>query len=459
MRSRFLTASLLAFVLPLSASAAPSRTVVFQGGTVLDGTGGRPLKQAAVVVRDGRIESVGLAITTKVPKDAEVIDFKGQTLLPGLISDHSHVGQTSGTTTGSQNYTRENVQKQLRQFAAYGVTTVTALGMNRPLFNELREEAHADGFSGADLFGAGQGIGVPEGGPPQAMTNNAPDQVFRPTTEEEARAAVRSLKKSRVDLVKVWVDSFLGKLPKMKPDIYQAVIDESHKQGLRVAAHIHDLEDAKAVVAAGVDILAHGVRDQPVDEAFVNAMKERGVWYVPTLELDEATVLYADQPQFVDDPVLQRALSPELRAQFEDAAWRKKTLADPKAQEARHALETNLANLKTLYTAGVKVGFGTDSGATPLRIPGFAEHRELKLMVLAGLSPGQALAVATGNAAALLQLKDRGRIQLGMRADLLLVEGEAATNIAAVDRVVGVWRQGRKVAGKLSEAPAPAPSP
>lgn len=312
MRSRCLTAALLALALPPSASAAPaaSRTVVFQGGTVLDGSGGQPLEGGSVVVRDGKIVSVGLAINVKVPKGAEVIDFKGQTLLPGLISDHSHVGQTSGTTMGSQNYTRENVEKQLRQFAAYGVTTVTALGMNRPLFNELRKEAHADSFTGADLFGAGQGIGVPEGGPPQAMTNSAPDQLFRPTTVEEARAAVRTLAKNRVDLVKVWVDTFLGKLPKMKPDIYKAVIDESHKQGLRVAAHIHDLEDAKAVVDAGVDIIAHGVRDQPVDAAF-----------------------------------------------------------------------------------------GTDSGTTPLRIPGYAEHRELN--------------------------------------------------------ITGVWRQGRKVAGKLTGAPAP----
>ncbi|NNC05749.1 amidohydrolase family protein [Corallococcus exiguus] len=457
MRSRYLTAALLALALPLSASAAPaaSRTVVFQGGTVLDGSGGQPLEEGAVVVRDGRIVSVGLAINVKVPKGAEVIDFKGQTLLPGLISDHSHVGQTSGTTTGSQNYTRENIEKQLRQFAAYGVTTVTALGMNRPLFNELRKEAHADSFTGADLFGAGQGIGVPEGGPPQAMTNNAPDQLFRPTTAEEARAAVRSLAKNRVDLVKVWVDTFLGKLPKMKPDIYKAVIDESHKQGLRVAAHIHDLEDAKAVVDAGVDIIAHGVRDQPVDAAFIQAMKKRGVWYVPTLELDEATVVYADQPLLVDDPVLQPALSPELRAQFNDSAWRKKTLEDPKAQEARHALSTNQANLKALYDAGVKVGFGTDSGATPLRIPGYAEHRELKLMVGAGLTPGQALAVATGNAADLLKLKDRGRIKPGLRADFFLVEGDPSASIIAADRITGVWRQGRKVAGKLTAPLAP----
>ncbi|WP_244227625.1 amidohydrolase family protein [Corallococcus aberystwythensis] len=296
MRSRYLTASLLILtLLPSAHAAAPaSRTVVFQGGRVLDGTGGAPLEAAAVVVRDGRIVSVGPATQVQAPKGAEVIDFKGQTLLPGLISDHSHVGQTLGTSVGSQNYTRENVQRQLRQFAAYGVTPVTALGMNRPLFNALRKEAHADRFTGADLFGEGQGIGVPEGGPPHAMTHNAPDQVFRPATAEEARAAVRTLAKSRVDLVKVWVDSFLGKLPKMRPDIDGAVIDESHKQGLRVAAHIHGLEDAKAVVAAGVDILAHGARDPRVDAAFIRSMKEHGVWYVPTLELDEATVLFAD---------------------------------------------------------------------------------------------------------------------------------------------------------------------
>jgi imidazolonepropionase-like amidohydrolase len=458
MRSRFLPATLLALALASSAAAAP-RTVVFKGGTVLDGNGGTPLEEAAVVVRDGRITSVGLALHTKIPAGAEVVDFTGQTLMPGFISDHSHVGQTSGTTTGSQNYTRENIEKQLRLYAAYGVTTVTALGMNRPLFDEVRKAAHADSFTGADLFGAGQGIGVPEGGPPLAQTNNAPDQVFRPTTANEARAAVRELAKQRVDLVKVWVDSFLGKLPKMKPDIYKAVIDESHKKGLRVAAHIHDLEDAKAVVAAGVDILAHGVRDQPVDAGFIQTLKKRGVWYIPTLALDDATTVYAEQPLLSGDPVLQPALPPELRAQFQDPAWREKTLADPKATEARHALKTNQANLKALYDAGVKVGFGTDSGATPLRIPGYAEHRELKLMVAAGLTPLQALTVATASAADLLKLKDRGRVRPGLRADFVIVDGVPAHSIIAVDRITSVWRQGRQVAGALTPTPPVAPRP
>ena len=103
-----------------------------------------------------------------------------------------------------------------------------------------------------------------------------------------------------------------------------------------------------------------------------------------------------------------------------------------------------MKNLKTLYDAGVNIGFGTDSGATPLRVAGFAEHRELHLMVAAGLSPLQAITLATRNAAALLMLDDRGTLAPGKRADLLLVKGDPSHDISSLDSVQTVWSQGRR---------------
>jgi imidazolonepropionase-like amidohydrolase len=262
-------------------------------------------------------------------------------------------------------------------------------------------------------------------------------------------------------LLKIWVDDMRGTFAvKMNPEIYKAIIDEAHANGLHVASHIFYLDDARQLVGDGVDILAHGVRDKAVDPEFIKSIKGRGTWYVPTLELDESSYIYAEHPEWLQQPLLRHALRPALAAQLNDSAWRQKVLADTKTiTAAKQALATNMKNVKALFDAGVNVGFGTDSGANPLRIPGFAEHRELKLLTEAGLTPLQAIQTATRNAAALLHLEDRGVIAPGKLADLLVVDGDPSKDVAAVDNIESVWRRGKKVAdGRWLKANAPVAS-
>lgn len=429
--------------LALPAQAEP---VAFDHARLIDGTGDPVRENVTVVINDGRIVSVG----SPAPAEAQHVDLSGKTLLPALISDHSHVGIIKGTSGGSDNYTRENILAALKKYSDYGVLTVTSLGLNRsPLFDDLRKEQHAGKNPGADLFGVDQGIGVPNGAPPAAMVKGlGPDQVYRPSTPQEARQDVDRMVAEHTDLVKLWVDDFRngvpnGKtLPKMSPDIYRAVIDEAHEHNTRVAVHIHDLDIAKAVVDAGANILAHGVRDQPVDQALITAMKARGVWYIATLDLDEANYLFAEHPDLLNIPFVAAAIDPVLMAQLSNAEWRQKTLANPLTEASHKAVAMNQKNLLTLYRAGVKIGFGTDSGAAPTRLPGFAEHRELALTVEAGLTPLEAIHLATGNAAELLELDDRGVIQPGRRADLLIVRGAPDQTIADIDQVDQVWQRG-----------------
>lgn len=431
-----------------AATSAPAAPIAFEHVRLFTGVG-VPIEDATVVIDGGRIVAAGRSVA--VPQGAERRDYAGRTVLPGLISDHSHVGSVAGVSTGPQNYTAEVITGQLAQYRRYGVTTVVALGNNRPLFDALRARAHA-GALPTDLFGVDQGIGVPEGAPPQKMMKSAPDQLFRPSTAAEAKTAVDRMVAEKTDLVKIWVDTFGGSLPvKMKPETVRAVVAEAHAKGVRVAAHIHDLADARMVVDAGVDILAHGVRDQPVPPDFVAELKKRGVWYIPTLELDEATIAWADRAPWTRTAFARAALSSELRAQVDDPTWRAKTLADPKSQDARRSLRMNILNLKMLHDAGVKIGFGTDSGAAALRVPGIAEHRELALMVEAGLSPTQALTIATARAADEMNLRDRGTIAAGRRADLLVVQGDPTNDIAAIDDVVETWSGGKAVAGPLGK--------
>jgi imidazolonepropionase-like amidohydrolase len=429
--------------LALPAQAEP---VAFDHARLIDGTGDPVRENVTVVINDGRIVSVG----SPAPAEAEHVDLSGKTLLPALISDHSHVGIIKGTSGGSDNYTRENILAALKQYSDYGVLTVTSLGLNRsPLFDDLRKEQHAGKNPGADLFGVDQGIGVPDGAPPAAMVKGlGPDQVYRPSTPQEARQDVDRMIAEHTDLVKLWVDDFRngvpnGKtLPKMSPDIYRAVIDEAHEHNTRVAVHIHDLDIAKAVVDAGANILAHGVRDESVDQALITAMKARGVWYIATLDLDEANYLFAEHPDLLNVPFVAAAIDPVLRAQLSNAEWRQKTVANPLTAASHKAVVMNQKNLLALYRAGVKIGFGTDSGAAPTRLPGFAEHRELALTVEAGLTPLEAIHLATGNAADLLELDDRGVIQSGRRADLLVVRGAPDQTIADIDQVDQVWQRG-----------------
>jgi len=427
------------------------QTVALIGARLIDGTGEAPLENAALVIQRETISAVGPADSIKFPNDTAVIDCHGQTIIPGLISDHSHVGLVDGISIKPENYNQQNILRQLRQYEAYGVTTVTALGLNGSLFYQLRDDQHSGTSPGADLFGAFRGIGAPLGAPPAAMIPVSTDQLYRPETAEEARTVVREIVAGHPDLVKIWVDDLLGTSPKMKPEIYKAVIEEAHQAGFRVAAHIYYLEDAKAVLRAGVDIIAHGVRDQPVDTEFIDELKARSVWYIATLNLDECSYIFAEQPAWTKEPFFQNALQPPLKAQLSDPAYLEKTLKSPRVPIFKQAVATNQANVKALYDAGVKVAFGTDSGAIPPRIPGFAEHRELQLMVGSGLTPLQAISCATSRAAALLNLTDRGTLKPGQLADLIVLTANPLDDITNTEKIAAVWHRGKKVAGPVRD--------
>jgi imidazolonepropionase-like amidohydrolase len=432
-------------------SSSSDETIVLKDVRVIDGTGGPPLEHSAIVIKGERIVAIGPIEKLPWPKSARVIDYGGKTVVPGLISDHSHVGQVDGTGTGPQNYNRTNIVRQLRQYEVYGVTTVTALGLNGDLFYELRPQLHAGALPGADLFGADRGIGIPNGAPP---TFNLPEsQLYRVSTAEEAIKAVDEMATRKPDLIKVWIDDFHGSLRvKMQPEVYAAAIKEAHKLGLRVAAHIYYLADAKSLVNAGVDAIAHGVRDQPVDAEFIGLMKSHSAWYISTIDLDESFYIYAEKPDWLKNQFLLHALQPALLAQFNDSEWRAKTLSNQKQVEGSKAsVLMNERNLKTLHNAGVNIGFGTDSGATALRIPGFAEHRELELMVDAGLTPLEAINLATARAAALLRLDDRGVLAPGKLADMIVVNGNPAAQIKDIHNIEAVWHRGKLAGGRVQD--------
>jgi imidazolonepropionase-like amidohydrolase len=253
--------------------------------------------------------------------------------------------------------------------------------------------------------------------------------------------------------VKIWLDSLNGTKPEMKPEIYHAIIEEAHKRHIRVAAHVYYLADAKAVVLAGVDVLAHSVRDKPVDAELIALMKKRGVWYIPTFTVDESFYVYADHPAFMQVDFFKDAVPPETLAMLTSDAYAQKVERDPQTAHHKADFRMDQQNLKTLFDAGIHVGFGTDSGAMPTRIPGFSEHRELEDMVAAGLTPMQAIVCATGNNAKLLRIQAlRGTIAQGKRADLIVLAANPLDDITNTRHIVTIFHDGRQIQPRIPVA-------
>ncbi len=432
---------------PTPAAISAAKPVVLRDVRVFDGTGAAAEDHQTLVFANGTITAVCRSgETCAVPTEAiEAKVASGSTVLPGIISAHTHLALLNAQGQfDAAAYTEPRVLAQLQQYARDGVTTVASLGANRDLVWSIRDRQRAGeigGFNGATLLTVGRGIGVPGGFPPFAA---APDQVDRAATPAEARAAVDRAAEHHADLIKIWIDSDHGKLPEMDDAIARAAIAEAHARGLRVVAHIYALEDARRLVKEGVDILAHSVRDQPVDPGFIALLKEKGTWYIPTLTVDESSFIFADEPELLEDPVLTGALPASQLELLRSAAYRDKIESDPATIQHRKDFAIASQNLKRLFDEGVKIAFGTDSGATLARVPGYAEHRELALMVRAGLTPAEALACATSHSGELLHLRT-GVLKVGDRADVLVVQGDPTKDIRAIDGIVAVYEGGVRV--------------
>jgi imidazolonepropionase-like amidohydrolase len=350
---------------------------------------------------------------------------------------------TRGLKAARENYTKENVLAQLKQYARYGVTTVLSLGTDfEPMF-EVRGPAKANEPARATVFTAGRGF-TGKNGYPAVLPGNAgvPREV---DTVDEARRNVQELARQRVDMVKIWVDDHWGHFAKIRPELYRAIIDEAHKHKLRVMAHLFYLEDAKGLVGAGLDGMAHSVRDREVDDALIKALKASKAFAIPTLVREESTFIYTTPPKFLDDPFFSKWIDPDVIRQIKDPAFGQKIKADPDLPKYPGQLAMGQKNLKKLWDAGVRIGFGSDSGP-PSRFQGFFEHRELELMVQAGLTPLQALQTATSRSAEYFGIaRDFGTLQKGKRADMILLDADPLTDIRNTRTIDKVWIGGREV--------------
>ena len=414
---------LLPLLTPVSArmaraeSASPS--TAWCGVRIIDGTGRAALEHGTLVVRDGRIEAVGRNV--KLPNGLQCMNGSGKTIIPGLISAHSHVNSAS----------------QLGIYLRDGITTILSLGGDKEF--GLRDQA-ANALPGT----------VPRlyiAGPIQDST--AIPGAVAVHTPEEARKSVDELIQHRPDIVKLRVDDFLGARPKMSPEVYRAIIDEAQKAGYRTAAHVVLLNDAKGVLRAGVDYIAHSVRDRPVDDEFISLMKKGSVFYCPTLTREVAVFTYSERPEFFDDPFFLKEADPAEIAKLEEPKNQEAVRKDVAAKWYKEHLPIAMRNLKTISDAGIEIVMGTDTGGGPGRFQGYFEHLELEYETKAGLTPMQALLSATRQPAELLHISDHaGTLERGKWADFVVLNGNPLDDIRNTRKIDSVWIGGLRVPAK-----------
>lgn len=425
MKSSFFLACAAIALLSVNIPAQqPESTIAFTGARVIDGTGRAPIDNATILVRGGRIVAVGPAAGVTVPPGARRVPLAGKTVIPGLLNAHGHVGNTVGMEQG--HYSAENVARDLKTYAAYGVTTVFSLGDDQAASIAARDSQRTPSLDRARLFVAGP--------------------VLAPKSPAEAVTLVGQNAAMKVDIVKIRVDDTLGTTPKMAPEIYKAVIDEAHKKGLRVAVHLFYLEDAKALLDAGADLIAHSVRDVVVDDAFVAMLKRRNVCYCPTLMREVSTFVYESTPAWFTDPLfLAHADRATVDALKQPA--RQQTMANSaSAQRYKAALDVASRNLKKLSAAGVTIAMGTDTGP-PARFQGYFELMELEMMAKAGMTPRQVLASATRDAARCLKLDaELGTLEANKWADFVVLDADPLADIRATRSIADVYIAGNRLA-------------
>ena len=242
----------LGFLAGFASLASAQSVTAFEGARLIVGDG-RVIENATLVVDGAKITQAGAAAEVRVPAGAKRVDLAGKTVMPMIIDTHVHLSET-----------RDALIRDLRMRAYYGVSAAMSMGTDGYELLEMRGQT----IPGAARFvSAGRGITMPEPG-----RTTVPYWI---TTEAEGRKAVEELAAHKVDIVKIWVDARGGKYKKLTPEIYGAIIDEAHKRGLRVTAHIFELEDAKGLIRAGIDAFAHGVRDKDIDDELVAMFKQR----------------------------------------------------------------------------------------------------------------------------------------------------------------------------------------
>jgi imidazolonepropionase-like amidohydrolase len=422
-----LTRAAVALVFAFSGAivqAAGTRPMAIVHGILVDGRSGPPMPDATLLIRGGVIEAVGAAGRVPVPKDAQVIDAAGKTVMPGLADMHVHMqGGWDGSSVDLLGY-----QRYLNALLYAGVTTILDTGNFQPWVLQLRQEAAGGRLVAPRIYCVGAFI--------DGLDAAWPDQSYTLVAMAQIPDLVGREKRAGVDLIKGYSN--------LSDTLLERLAAGAAKENLRVVVDEWDRNGSPELVAYGIAGFAH-LPFRAMTAEDVRVIKDKGVFVITTLAGEEshARTRLAD-PAFLGGSLIADTADPVVLDAIRKEAT--KTLTEKEAKDAQDWVErvrAEKSSLKRLFDAGVLIAAGTDA-PFPGDFQGEGIHRELELLVESGLTPLQAIRAATYDAARVMEAEGEwGSLEPGKRADILVVAGRPAERISDTRKIDLVIQRGR----------------
>ena len=433
---------------------------VFEGARLITGDGSAPIENSAFIVENSQFTRVGRRGTLQVPASAMRVDLTGKTVMPAMVDLHGHFGyqNLAEGTMSKEFFTRENLIDHLERLAYVGVSATIGIGDlldrsdlhgGRTGWGDVPFHVREEIIPGAALFRtAGVGIAWPgsgAGGHPSRT-----DVSYPVTTVDEARRAVQDYVLMQPEFIKIWVDDRGGRMQKLTPPLYLAIIDEAHKHNVAVAVHNVTLADAKLLMRAGVEGWLHvPVRGGEVpDDEMIAIVKERIakkdrpiIWMTPALITAWMDTQGGTRPAWLDDPLLRELYPPQQIEEHWGDPLKKMT---PDA--IKHAREDFVEQGRTVMkfrAAGIRIVTGTDTGQTRFWI-GYFNHLDLESFIALGMTPSEAIVAATRDAAGIAHVNS-GMVAAGKNADFIVLNANPLENISNTRQINKVYLRGQEV--------------